>query len=143
MSKSEKKEKVVVNFADVPELEDLGLPELIKEYEAALAKEKFHADKVAFYESRRNTVKVSLQTVIETAEADSVVYTTPDGDDWKSTLVTPEATPVLSEALLKANMMKIGKIPAPVVDTIITKSTVPGKAKKSYVLVTKEKKSNE
>lgn len=136
MSKTEKQEKVIVNFGDNPALEELDLPGLLKEYKAVLAKEQFHLTKAHFYEVKRNSVKSGLQTVIEAVHADTVLYTDSMGGEWKSTLVKPDAPEVLDEKLLKTNMMKLGKLAAPVVEEIIKKSTVAGTPKRPYVLVT-------
>jgi hypothetical protein len=137
MSK-EAKEKKIITVEQAPILVDLGLPELYHDYKKYAEKEVFHKTKVTFYERKRNTVKESIRVAMVEADpdVDTVVYTDPKGLKWQSTIVKPESPDVLDQELLKRNMMKVGKLPAPIVQDILAKSMVPGKKKQSYVLVT-------
>ena len=135
MSKPEKS-KVTVTFGEDPVLEDLDLPGLLKEYKANIIKETFHKEKMEYYAIKRSDIKDGIKTIIETVHADTVLYTDSMGGEWKSTLVQPGTSPILDENLLRSNMMRLGKLPAPVVAAIFEKSTVPGKPKAAYVKVT-------
>lgn len=129
-------DKIIVTVEQNPLLLELDLPELLKEYKKFADQMGFHKTKMDFYDVKRTAVKASIGVIIDTVHADSVVYVDPEGVNWKSTMVRPEAAPVLDEDKLRVNMMKIGKLPAPVVQEIFKLSTVPGKPKASYVKVT-------
>jgi len=133
MSKAEAR---IITVEQAPILTELGLPELIKDYKAVYTHEIFHKTKMEFYGKKRDAVKESIRIAIVAANADTVVYTDSKGLEWRSTIVEPETPKVLDPQLLAMNIMKIGKLPSPVAQQIIAKSTVDGTKRKAYVKVT-------
>ena len=129
MSKAETTGKVIVEFANEPLLEDLQLPELLKEY-------KHFVDKKDEYAKKATAVSATIKTIVETVKADTVLYTDARGGEWRSTLVRPEAGTKTDLDLLRDGMMKIGKLDAVTVAKIFAKAEVPTEPRESYVRIT-------
>lgn len=134
MSKAQK-EKVIVNYEEVPLLADLEFPALVKEFHRLHLKEDKAAKEVETINKDRKSVGVSIQAAIEAVKVDSV-----DLQAGKlvlrATLVKGEPSEKLDEDKLKLNLMKTAKLDAGTIAKIFAASQVPVEARKPYVLVT-------
>ena len=134
MSKPEK-EKRIVNFENAPILADLEFPELVKEFHKFNSSEKEATAEAEKWKKKKQIIGVDIQTAIETAEADTVVYET-SKRVYRATLIKGEPGSKTDEDKLKLNLMKIGKLDAGIIAKIFAASQVPTEAKKSYILLT-------
>ncbi len=134
MSKAEK-EKVVVDMDDEPLLEDLGLPDLLKEYRRLHLEEKNFETKAKTFTEKKKPFGDAIQEAIKSVKAD-VVQADIDGSRWQATLVKgdDDATKT-DEDKLKENLMKLGKLDAALIAKIFKASQVPA-VRKGYILVT-------
>ena len=117
-------EKIIVTVEQEPLLLDLDFPELLKAYRKVNEKYAFHTAKTELYDAQRRQIKNSIGVAIDAVKADVVVYTDPKGLEWKSTRISPDPKEVLDEGKLRTNMMKLGKLAAPIVQKIIGESIV-------------------
>ncbi len=124
MAKNESDTKVIVKYTDVPILEDLEFPGLIKD----LKKQSW---KVYEASLMVKSIRTDIQTAVEAVKADTVVY-----KDWSSTVVRPQPGRRLDMDRLKTNLMKIGKLDAAQVAAIFEASMVPKAMRVPYLLIT-------
>ena len=117
-------EKIIVTVEQEPLLLDLDFPELLKAYRKVNEKYAFHNAKTELYDAQRRQIKNSIGIAIDAVKADVVVYTDSKGLEWKSTRISPDPKEVLDPSMLRTNIMKFGKLAAPIVQKIMDASMI-------------------
>lgn len=122
--------KIVITIENEPLLNDLELPELLKDY-------KKSCWKLDEYSVRKQSDRSAITDVIRVVHADTV--TCPISNDlFSATIVTPLPSSKLDMNELRTNLQRLGKLDAHTVAVIFAKSmkTVP---RKPYVKISAPK----
>ena len=140
MSKTQSKseEKIVVEVAGNMLLEELEVPELLKEFRKWYVKEHDAAHEASKWKKKKDAVGVNLQVAIEAVQADSVTHTS-NNKEWRATLVKGEPGEKLNEDKLRDNLMRMCKLDAGTINKVFAESQDKTDSKRPYVLVTVEK----
>lgn len=136
MSK-EAEEKVVVNVDDSDVLQDADIRSLI-------AQSVTYAEREAHFKSLKDALRKEIFAIGDAIGADRIQFSDDTGN-WGVEYVRPDPTKVYEKLdidLLKTNLMKLGKLAAPVVEKIFKASMVPAEPTAAHVRIypPKEKK---
>lgn len=126
--------KVIIEYDNEPLLEELGFADLIK-------KRQRHSIRAKFYETEKDRLSAELVDIIDSIDADSVLYTDSKGGKWTTNLTRGEKGSKLDLDKLKENLGKLGKLDAVLIAKIFEKSMVETAKKADYVTVYAPRKS--
>lgn len=137
-STEQKKEKIVIHYADAPILAELEVKDLVRDFRKHFADQKAAESKAAEAEKSKKSVGLSLEVAIEAAGADSIIVPG-RGRQFTATLVKGSPGEKLSEDKLRDTLSRHG-MDAATIATILRKSMEATPAHQSYVLVTVQDK---
>ena len=124
---SEEKTKIEFEVEKTPILQELDAVTLMKEAAKYGVKEKF-------YKKKKDEKRGELAEILKSIHADRITFKDDKDRTWITDYYAGGPGEKLDQDLLKTNLMKIGKLPAPVVEKIFKASMVPTESE-SYAKV--------